>query len=95
MKGLALLLALGSCLIGPCTGKTNIGSAVDELPTIAFFLIDDFGWADAGWHRPSGYKEVQTPVMDGLVQEGIELDRNYVYKFCSPTRSAIQEREGG
>eukprot|EP00954_Amorphochlora_amoebiformis_P023997 1363401-Amorphochlora_amoeboformis.AAC.2 len=24
------------------------------------------------------------------VSEGIELDRHYVYKYCSPTRSAIQ-----
>ena len=59
-------------------------------PHILFFLIDDFGWADAGWHRPPGYKEVLTPNMDSLVGEGIELTRNYVFKFCSPTRSAIQ-----
>ena len=32
-----------------------------------FFLIDDFGWADASWHRPKGYKEVQTPHMQQLV----------------------------
>lgn len=28
--------------------------------------------------------------MDQLVADGIELDRFYVYKFCSPTRSAFQ-----
>ena len=28
--------------------------------------------------------------MQELVDTGIELTRNYVYKFCSPTRSAIQ-----
>eukprot|EP01047_Picozoa_sp_COSAG01_P009286 COSAG01_NODE_379_length_17872_cov_8.030102_17_plen_130_part_00 len=28
--------------------------------------------------------------MDQLVKEGIELDRHYVFKFCSPTRSAAQ-----
>ena len=28
--------------------------------------------------------------MDALVADGIELDRHYVFKHCSPTRSAIQ-----
>lgn len=28
--------------------------------------------------------------MDELVRNGIELDRHYAYKFCSPTRSALQ-----
>ena len=46
------------------------------LPHIVFLLVDDFGWADAGWHRPAGYAEVETPRMDELVRDGIELDRN-------------------
>merc|ERR1719265_2368263 len=61
-----------------------------KLPHIVFLLIDDFGWADASWHREKGYKEVQSPNMQALVDDGIELDRNYVHKFCSPTRCAIQ-----
>ena len=28
--------------------------------------------------------------MDALIKEGIEMDRQYVYKYCSPTRSGIQ-----
>ena len=43
-----------------------------------------------GWHRPAGYKEVQTPSMDTLVKQGIELDHAYSFKFCSPTRSSLQ-----
>ena len=61
-----------------------------DLPHVVMLLVDDFGWADASWHRPSGYAEVQTPNMDALVKAGIDLDRNYVFKVCSPTRSAIQ-----
>ena len=56
-------------------------AAGDSLPHLVFILVDDFGWADAGWHRADGYREVQTPHMDQLVAEGIELDRNYAYKF--------------
>ena len=54
------------------------------------FSMPDFGWANAGWHRPIGYKEVQTPSMNALVKEGIELDQAYSFKFCSPTRSSLQ-----
>jgi hypothetical protein len=28
--------------------------------------------------------------MDRLVQDGIELNRAYQYKFCSPTRCSLQ-----
>jgi hypothetical protein len=49
-----------------------------------------FGWADAGWHRPANYSDVQSPHMDSLVREGVELNRHYVFQFCSPTRSAMQ-----
>ena len=28
--------------------------------------------------------------MDALVHEGVELDRHYVFQFCSPTRAAMQ-----
>jgi hypothetical protein len=30
-------------------------------------LVDDFGWANAGWHRGAGSPEVRTPTMDALV----------------------------
>ena len=68
----------------------SAGAAAEPKPNIVMHLADDFGWANAGWHRPEGYKEVQTPHMNTLVEEGIELDHAYSYKFCSPTRSAIQ-----
>eukprot|EP00036_Acanthoecidae_sp_10tr_P003623 CAMPEP_0182938072 /NCGR_PEP_ID=MMETSP0105_2-20130417/43199_1 /TAXON_ID=81532 ORGANISM="Acanthoeca-like sp., Strain 10tr" /NCGR_SAMPLE_ID=MMETSP0105_2 /ASSEMBLY_ACC=CAM_ASM_000205 /LENGTH=553 /DNA_ID=CAMNT_0025077337 /DNA_START=14 /DNA_END=1675 /DNA_ORIENTATION=+ len=59
-------------------------------PHILFTLIDDLGHADLGYHLETADREVQTPVIDGLVKSGIELDRHYVHKFCSPTRCAIQ-----
>jgi arylsulfatase I/J len=59
-------------------------------PNILFVLVDDYGWADSDWHRAPGYNETATPFMLGLVESGIELDRHYAYKFCSPSRSAIQ-----
>merc|ERR1719454_800197 len=34
--------------------------------------------------------DVQSPNMEEVVKAGVELDRHYVYKYCSPTRSAVQ-----
>ena len=38
-----------------------------------------------GWHNPTA----RTPNLDGLVKEGVELDRFYTFKYCSPTRSSF------
>lgn len=57
-------------------------------PNIMLILADDFGWANAGWHSRDD-PDVVTPALDKLVWEGLELDRMYVYKYCSPTRSSI------
>jgi hypothetical protein len=56
------------------------------LPHIVFFLADDWGHFNMGWR---GNPEARTPNIDGLVQDGIVLDRHYVFQFCSPTRSSL------
>ena len=48
------------------------------------------GWAGAGYHRETPTPEVQTPTMDALVAEGIDLAHSYVFYCCSPTRSSLQ-----
>ena len=57
-------------------------------------------WADRRYHAnapgyPSSAKQRKetasaTPHIDLLVKEGIELDQNYVFKYCSPTRCSLQ-----
>jgi len=62
-----------------------------KRPHLIYILADDFGWADADWHRPDSFNETATPALRKLMEtEGIELDHHYAYKFCSPSRSAIQ-----
>eukprot|EP00039_Didymoeca_costata_P030023 m.27570 g.27570 ORF g.27570 m.27570 type:complete len:537 (-) comp7908_c0_seq1:65-1675(-) len=58
-------------------------------PNILMVIVDDFGWADAGWHRTTPSPEVVTPTMNELVQNGIELNRHYVHMMCTPTRSSF------
>eukprot|EP00947_MAST-08B_sp_MAST-8B-sp1_P004791 g4791.t1 len=92
-----LLAALGHA--NPVPDEILTKPVAGKQPHILMVLFDDYGWADAGWHRnytaPGGAKvpatdEVQTPHLNELVSSGIELNRNYIYKYCSPTRSALQ-----
>lgn len=53
-------------------------------------MIDDWGWADVGFHKPDGTNESVTPNMDALVASGIMLNNYYVHKYCSPSRSSYQ-----
>eukprot|EP00054_Salpingoeca_dolichothecata_P015286 m.87747 g.87747 ORF g.87747 m.87747 type:complete len:551 (+) comp21420_c0_seq3:56-1708(+) len=69
---------------------TACAFAQDIPKVIVFHLADDFGWANAGWHRPEGFEETQTPNMDSLVKAGIELDRAHSFRFCSPSRCSLQ-----
>lgn len=54
-------------------------------PHIVFFLADDLGWTDVGWHG----SEIQTPHLDQLAAAGARLEQFYVQPVCSPTRAAL------
>lgn len=58
-------------------------------PHIVFMLVDDWGWADVGYHRTNKTKEIVTPNIDSLVKEGLQLNHHYVYNYCSPSRAAF------
>ena len=58
-------------------------------PHLVFMLVDDWGWANVGYHRNPPTKEVVTPNIDDLVKNGLELDQHYAYQFCSPSRSCL------
>jgi arylsulfatase A-like enzyme len=54
-------------------------------PNIVFFLADDLGWGDVGWHG----SEIKTPQLDRLAAAGARLEQFYVQPVCSPTRAAL------
>ncbi|KAG5185240.1 arylsulfatase B-like protein, partial [Tribonema minus] len=69
-------------------------AATSIQPHIVTIILDDWGWANWGYHdrlvnNQQLQEEVQTPVMDALAQDGIVLDRLYVHNVCSPSRSAF------
>ena len=48
-------------------------------------VADDLGWSDVGFHGG----EIDTPSLDRLAAEGVELSRFYTTPICSPTRAAL------
>ncbi len=74
MRMLALLL----CLL-------PLMASAGERPNIIVMVADDLGWADVGFHGG----EIDTPSLDRLANEGVELSRFYTTPICSPTRAAL------
>ena len=57
----------------------------DVQPHIVYFLADDLGWNDVGYHGSI----FQTPTMDQLASEGVKLERFYMNPVCTPSRAAL------
>ena len=70
------------------TGDTENADTVKK-PNIFFMMVDDWGWANVGYHRDTPTKDISAPNIDALVQQELQLDQHYVYNWCSPSRSAL------
>ena len=60
-------------------------AGANERPNVIIFVADDLGWADVGYHGGP----IDTPSLDRLANEGVELRRFYTTPICSPTRAAL------
>jgi len=54
-------------------------------PNVIVMVADDLGWNDVGFHGG----DIDTPSLDRLAAEGMELTRFYTTPICSPTRAAL------
>lgn len=80
-------LSLG-VLASLALGVSRLGAAEPAAPpppNILLIVADDLGWADVGYHGA----RIQTPQIDRLAREGVELDCHYVQPVCTPTRAAL------
>lgn len=55
-------------------------------PNIVLIMTDDQGWAQLGMR---GDDVLQTPNLDALAAESVELTRFYVSPVCAPTRASL------
>ncbi len=72
-----LLFYLCVALVGILEGASK--------PHIVLFVSDDMGWNEVGFHG----SKIDTPNIDKLAKDGLQLDRFYVHPICSPTRAAL------
>jgi arylsulfatase B len=85
LRGLFTSLGFIAGMTG-IAGITTGSTLAEARPNVVIFLADDLGWADVGFH---GEEVIETPSLDRLAAEGVQLDRFYATPICSPTRAAL------
>ena len=58
---------------------------VAKANNVLFFVVDDLGWGDVGYHG----SKISTPTIDNIVAGGIELNRVYTFPVCELTRAGL------
>lgn len=92
--------SLGCCLLASLGMHLASGQSVKaEKPNIIFVLVDDMGWGDLGIHwkqkDQSGVtmkrqESFNTPTLDKMAKEGIQLRRHYsAAPVCAPARASV------
>ena len=86
---LPLMIVLGATSIEVAESTSNSSAKAANKPHILFLMVDDWGWANVGYHRNPPTREVVTPNFDSLVKDGLELDQHYAFRYCSPSRCSF------
>lgn len=87
-----IALAAAAAVAAATTLTAATAGAADRTPArrpnILVILTDDLGYGDTSAYRPQG--DVRTPVIDGLVAEGMKFTTMRANAtVCSPTRAAL------
>lgn len=53
---------------------------------LCLVVTDDLGWNDVSYH---GGSDFDTPNLDALANDALQLTNYYVQHFCTPTRSSL------
>ena len=77
-----ILVTVSLCF---CRAAPVKADEAGSLPNIVLIMVDDMGFADLGCYGG----EIDTPAIDRLAREGVQLDRFYSAPICSPTRAAL------
>ena len=78
------MAALQSALCCVCLlAAAPLGIA--SKPNLVFVLVDDWGHSDVSFRNPA----IKTPNFQDMVDNGLILNRHYVFKYCSPSRASF------
>lgn len=79
------ILHIKTLLTALLCSQSIITTAIGAQPNIVIMLADDLGWGSVSYHQDW----CETPNIDRLAREGVELDRFYVAPMCTPTRAGL------
>lgn len=83
----SLKTILAATLVTSLLGTSPASEAAEKKPNIILFLADDLGYGDVQCY---GAKDIKTPVMDALAEDGALFTDGYAsFPVCSPTRAAF------
>ena len=68
-----------------CLSLTGNLTKIDGRPNVILMMADDMGWSDIGCYGG----ENQTPVLDGLAENGLRFTQFYNTGRCCPTRGSL------
>ncbi|WP_246457641.1 sulfatase-like hydrolase/transferase [Winogradskyella echinorum] len=68
-----------------CKEAVKAPEETATIPNILVIIADDAGWNDVGYNG----SEINTPNIDELATNGVQLDRFYVNPTCSPSRVSL------
>jgi arylsulfatase A-like enzyme len=83
-RGVAL--AAASLLLLPACSDAQSRIPPGDRPNVVLILTDDVGYGDIGSY---GARDIRTPAIDRLAQEGVRLTDFYAAPQCTPTRAAL------
>ena len=85
-SGVAWFLLAGAFILSGCGASDTPESTSGRPPNIVLIMTDDQGWAQAGFR---GDDVIQTPSLDRLASQSVNLTRFYVSPVCAPTRASL------
>lgn len=80
---LALIFSLTACTSK--TDKSNTDLSQKKRPNIILIMADDMGYSDIGCYGGV----INTPVLDGLAENGLRFTQFYNTSRCCPTRGSL------
>jgi len=83
---LLIVSTFTACRNSADTAKVANPQQNTSQPNVLIILTDDQGWGDVGVH---GNPHLQTPSMDRLANNGVQIDDFYVSSVCAPTRASL------
>ena len=67
------------------TSQATLAGGDGQRPNILLIVADDLGYSDLGSYGG----EIETPTLDGLAHEGVQMTQFYTAPTCSPTRAML------